>query len=65
MSRWEIEKGLWPFLDKLEKLKLFGTNRDEVVNTLLSMQIVSLIESGVISTKVPKPRRWFHRLKRR
>jgi len=67
MSRWEVQKSLWPYLDKLEKLKIFGSDREEVVNTLLSMQIVQLIESGVIDTKVKKPRRswWFLKLKRR
>ena len=66
MSRWEVQKSLWPYLDKLEKLGIFGSNREEIVNTLLCLQIVTLIGEGVISAK-KKKKRWFNlfpRLKR-
>lgn len=65
MSRWEVQKSLWPYLDRLEKLGIFGSNREEVVNTLLAMQIVTLIGEGCISAEKKKRRRsWFLRLKR-
>ena len=65
MSRWEVQKSLWPYLDNLEKLGIFGSNREEVVNTLLSMQIVTLIGEGVVSAqKKKRRRRWFLKLKR-
>lgn len=56
MSRWGVQKSLWPYLDKLEKLGIFGSNREEVVNTLLSMQIVTLIGENVISAQKKKRR---------
>ncbi len=66
MSRWEVQKSLWPYLDKLEKLGIFGSNREEVVSTLLSMQIVTLMGEGVISAqKKNRKSNWFPRLKRR
>lgn len=67
MSRWEVQKSLWPYLDKLEKLGIFGSNREEVVNTLLSMQIVTLIGEGCISAQQKKRRVnwWFPRLKKK
>lgn len=67
MSRWEVQKSLWPYLDKLEKLGIFGSNREEVVNTLLSMQIVTLIGEGCISAQAKKIKSgwwWFTKLKR-
>lgn len=67
MSRWEVQKSLWPYLYKLEKLGIFGSNREEVVNTLLSMQIVTLIGENIISAQKKKIHRgwwWFTRLKR-
>lgn len=64
MSRWEVQRSLWPFLDKLEKLKIFGSSREEVVNTLLSMEIAHLIGMGVIDVKLKRRRRWFLKLKR-
>lgn len=59
MNGWKVQKSLWPFLDKLEALGIFGSTRDEVVNTLLCMEIVSLIQNGVINGKVKKARTWF------
>ncbi len=66
MSRWKVQKSLWPYLDRLEKLGIFGSDREEVVNTLLSMQIVTLVGEGVISSqkKKRKVNWWFPRLKR-
>ena len=66
MSRWEVQKSLWPYLDNLEKLGIFGSDREEVVNTLLSRQIVDLVGDGVISAQKKKRRfNWFPRLKRK
>ena len=57
---------MWPYLDNLEKLGIFGSNREEIVNTLLSMQIVTLMGEGVISAQKKKRKfNWFPRLKRR
>ena len=67
MSRWEVQKSLWPYLDKLEKLGIFGSNREEVVNTLLSMQIATLIGENVISARSKKRKTywWFPRLNKK
>ncbi len=64
MNGWKVQKSLWPFLDKLEDLGIFGSTRDEVVNTLLCMEVVYLIREGVIDGKVKKPRTWFPFFKR-
>ena len=64
MNGWKVQKSLWPFLDKLEALGIFGSTRDEVVNTLLCMEIVYLIRNGTIDGKVKKRRSWFPKFMR-
>lgn len=59
MNGWKVRKHLWPYLDRLEALGIFGSDRDEVVNTLLAMEISFLIGQGLIDKKVKKRRTWF------
>ncbi len=64
MNGWKVRKHLWPYLDKLEDLGIFGSDREEVVNTLLAMEISFLIGQGLIDKKVKKRRRWFLKFRR-
>ena len=60
---WKVRKSLWPYLNKLEEKGIFGSDRDEVVNWCVSFAVASMIEYGIIDSKVKKPRRWFPMLR--
>jgi len=65
MNGWKVRKGLWPYLDKLEALGLFGSDRDEVVNWCVSFAVAEMIRFGLIDEKPKKKRRWFLRFRRK
>jgi len=65
MNGWKVRKGLWPYLDKLEALGIFGSDRDEVVNWCVSFAVAEMIRFGLIDEKTKKKRRWFLRFRRR
>ncbi len=51
------------WVNKLEEKGIFGSDRDEVVNWCVSFAVASMIEYGIIDSKVKKPRRWFPMLR--
>lgn len=63
MNGWKVSKSLWPYLDKLEKTGLFGSDRDEVVNWCISFAVASMVRHGIIDSKLKKPRFWFLKLR--
>lgn len=65
MNGWKVRKGLWPYLDKLEALGIFGSDRDEVVNWCVSFAVAEMIRFGLIDEKPKKKRRWFLRFRRK